>query len=86
MQAVEFLNSCGSSSATPGAGQKCSCNLSQRFTAPREALIGTSHSTCPSQEPAPRMFWPKEIWGRFADSLEDFKAHPVTFVPRKRLC
>uniref|UniRef100_A0A7S0N0L4 Squalene synthase n=1 Tax=Pyramimonas obovata TaxID=1411642 RepID=A0A7S0N0L4_9CHLO len=23
--------------------------------------------------PAPRMFWPKEIWGDYADKLEDFK-------------
>lgn len=26
-----------------------------------------------AQEPAPRMFWPKEIWGRFADSLDNFR-------------
>lgn len=25
------------------------------------------------EEPAPRMFWPKEIWGKHGDSLEDFK-------------
>ncbi|KAL3150785.1 hypothetical protein ABBQ32_000552 [Trebouxia sp. C0010 RCD-2024] len=25
------------------------------------------------EEPAPRMFWPKEIWGLYADSLADFK-------------
>ena len=24
------------------------------------------------EEPAPRMFWPKEIWGKYADALEDF--------------
>nr|AND81099.1 ayame triterpene biosynthesis protein 4 [Botryococcus braunii] len=26
-----------------------------------------------NEEPAPRMFWPKEIWGKYANSLEDFK-------------
>ena len=26
------------------------------------------------------MFWPKEIWGRFADRLEDLKARPATCV------
>lgn len=25
------------------------------------------------EEPAPRMFWPKAIWGKYGDSLEDFK-------------
>mmetsp|Transcript_25712 Transcript_25712/g.43085 ORF Transcript_25712/g.43085 Transcript_25712/m.43085 type:complete len:469 (-) Transcript_25712:309-1715(-) len=25
------------------------------------------------EEPAPRMFWPKEIWGEYAEKLEDFK-------------
>jgi len=25
------------------------------------------------EEPAPRMFWPKEIWGHYAQELEDFK-------------
>lgn len=25
------------------------------------------------EEPAPRMFWPREIWGQYADELEDFK-------------
>ncbi len=25
------------------------------------------------EEPAPRMFWPREIWGRYAKSLEDFR-------------
>ena len=25
------------------------------------------------EEPAPRMFWPREIWGQYAKSLEDFK-------------
>lgn len=25
------------------------------------------------EEPAPRMFWPKEIWGQYAEKLEDFK-------------
>ena len=25
------------------------------------------------EEPRPRMWWPREIWGRYADSLEDFK-------------
>lgn len=27
------------------------------------------------EEPAPRMFWPREIWGRYAGELADFK-HP----------
>lgn len=26
-----------------------------------------------NEEPAPRMFWPKEIWGKYAKALEDFK-------------
>jgi farnesyl-diphosphate farnesyltransferase len=26
------------------------------------------------EEPAPRMFWPREIWGRYAGELADFKA------------
>ncbi|WIA33097.1 hypothetical protein OEZ86_006251 [Tetradesmus obliquus] len=26
-----------------------------------------------NEEPAPRMFWPHEIWGQYGDSLEDFK-------------
>jgi hypothetical protein len=26
-----------------------------------------------NEEPAPRMFWPKEVWGQYASSLEDFK-------------
>ena len=26
-----------------------------------------------NEEPAPRMFWPREIWGRFASSLDEFK-------------
>ena len=39
--------------------------------------FGVSHSFDDSrQEPAPRMFWPKEIWGRFADSLDDFRVRP----------
>lgn len=25
------------------------------------------------EEPAPRMFWPKEIWGQYADDLAAFK-------------
>lgn len=25
------------------------------------------------EEPAPRMFWPREIWGRYADELAAFK-------------
>lgn len=25
------------------------------------------------EEPAPRMFWPKAIWGKYASALEDFK-------------
>ena len=25
------------------------------------------------EEPAPRMFWPREIWGRYAKSLDAFK-------------
>ncbi|GIL43026.1 hypothetical protein Vafri_829 [Volvox africanus] len=25
------------------------------------------------EEPAPRMFWPREIWGQYGTSLEDFK-------------
>ena len=25
------------------------------------------------EEPAPRMFWPKAIWGKYASQLEDFK-------------
>ena len=27
------------------------------------------------EEPAPRMFWPREIWGRYAGELADFKEH-----------
>jgi farnesyl-diphosphate farnesyltransferase len=26
------------------------------------------------EEPAPRMFWPREIWGRYATQLADFKS------------
>ena len=26
------------------------------------------------EEPAPRMFWPREIWGKYAASLDEFKA------------
>jgi farnesyl-diphosphate farnesyltransferase len=26
-----------------------------------------------NEEPAPRMFWPKEVWGEYATTLEDFK-------------
>jgi farnesyl-diphosphate farnesyltransferase len=26
-----------------------------------------------NEEPAPRMFWPHEIWGQYGRSLEDFK-------------
>lgn len=26
------------------------------------------------EEPAPRMFWPKEVWGRYAETLDDFKS------------
>lgn len=26
-----------------------------------------------NEEPAPRMFWPKEIWQRYGTKLEDFK-------------
>ena len=26
-----------------------------------------------NEEPAPRMFWPKEIWGNYGDTLESFK-------------
>lgn len=26
-----------------------------------------------NEEPAPRMFWPREIWGQFASSLDEFK-------------
>jgi len=26
-----------------------------------------------TEEPAPRMFWPQEIWGKYAEKLEDFK-------------
>ena len=25
------------------------------------------------EEPAPRMFWPKAIWGQYGKTLEDFK-------------
>lgn len=25
------------------------------------------------EEPAPRMFWPREIWGKYAERLADFK-------------
>lgn len=25
------------------------------------------------EEPAPRMFWPREIWGQYAHELEDFR-------------
>lgn len=25
------------------------------------------------EEPAPRMFWPREVWGRYAGELADFK-------------
>ena len=27
-----------------------------------------------NEEPAPRMFWPREIWGRYATTLDEFKA------------
>ena len=27
-----------------------------------------------TEEPTPRMFWPKEIWGKYAHELEDFQA------------
>jgi len=26
------------------------------------------------EEPAPRMFWPRDIWGRYAERLEDFQS------------
>ena len=26
-----------------------------------------------NEEPAPRMFWPKEVWSKHAEELEDFK-------------
>lgn len=26
------------------------------------------------EEPAPRMFWPKDVWRQYAAKLEDFKA------------
>jgi hypothetical protein len=26
-----------------------------------------------TEEPAPRMFWPKQIWGKYANELADFK-------------
>lgn len=25
------------------------------------------------EEPAPRMFWPREVWGKYASTLADFK-------------
>lgn len=25
------------------------------------------------EEPAPRMFWPREVWGRYAGELDEFK-------------
>lgn len=25
------------------------------------------------EEPSPRMFWPREVWGRYASSLDEFK-------------
>lgn len=25
------------------------------------------------EEPAPRMFWPRDIWSKYADKLEDLK-------------
>lgn len=25
------------------------------------------------EEPAPRMFWPRDIWGRYGTALADFK-------------
>lgn len=25
------------------------------------------------EEPAPRMFWPREIWGKYAGELDEFK-------------
>ena len=28
------------------------------------------------EEPAPRMFWPREIWGKHAKQLADFKVGP----------
>lgn len=30
------------------------------------------------EEPAPRMFWPAEIWGRYAASLDEFKEKEAT--------
>jgi farnesyl-diphosphate farnesyltransferase len=32
------------------------------------------------EEPAPRMFWPREIWGRYAGELDAFKD------PKNRYC
>jgi hypothetical protein len=44
----------------------------------QHCLLRTFHCTPPLQEdieelPAPRMFWPREIWGQYASELEDFK-------------
>lgn len=55
----------------------------QRVITQQHVLALTAHVTTqphtPLQEdieelPAPRMFWPREIWGQFATELEDFKA------------
>lgn len=37
------------------------------------------------EEPAPRMFWPREIWGKHADELAAFKVppEPVTAYCRR---
>jgi len=32
------------------------------------------------EEPAPRMFWPREVWGRYGKSLDAFR-HPGARTP-----
>jgi phytoene/squalene synthetase len=37
------------------------------------------------EEPQPRMFWPKEIWGQYAKSLDEFK-DPQNRCPSQARC
>ncbi len=50
----------------------CSCVLFLSRGAPCPAT-GSGPQEDILEEPAPRMFWPREIWGRYADTLAAFK-------------
>ncbi|KIZ04121.1 farnesyl-diphosphatefarnesyltransferase [Monoraphidium neglectum] len=41
----------------------------------RDYLVGRGDGETEdiTEEPAPRMFWPREVWGRYASSLDEFK-------------